>query len=140
MFSAVYVEVVMVNTLKRIRKRKATTMKTGTLSPVYNEAMAFDVANMKLDDVKLQVFVKQKMEGVPHKLMGRVVLGSNVEGFENKHWVEAMNAKKPIAHWHSLSKAHLSISPTKPRKSKTMSFPCGRNVERFLASSSESEG
>ncbi|KAK3735090.1 hypothetical protein QZH41_011260, partial [Actinostola sp. cb2023] len=70
-FAVVYVEVVMINTPKRIRKRKATTVKTGSMSPVYNEAMAFDVANMSLDDIKLQIFVKQKIDGAPHKLMGR---------------------------------------------------------------------
>lgn len=128
----------MINTLKRIRKRKATTVKTGSLSPVYNEAMAFDVANMSLDDIKLQIFVKHKIDSAPHKLMGRVVLGSNVDGYVNEHWQEAMAAKKPIAKWHSLSKAHPLISPSKHRKSKTT---CTRNVERFLAtSSSENEG
>jgi len=130
------VEVVLINTLKRIRKRKATTVKTGTLSPVYNEAMAFDVANMNLDDIKLQIFVKQKLEGSPHKLMGRVVLGSNVDGYVNEHWQEAMSSKKPIARWHSLNKTPF-ISPSKHRKSKTA---CTRSVERFLAtSSSENE-
>lgn len=128
---------VLINTLKRIRKRKATTIKTGTLSPVYNEAMAFDVANMNLDDIKLQIFIKQKQESAPDKLMGRVVLGSNMDGYINEHWQEAMSSKKPIARWHSLSKTPL-ISPSKHRKSKTV---CTRGVERFLAtSSSENEG
>ena len=51
----------MINVKKRQRKRKTTTLRTGSLFPVYNEALAFDVADANLEDIRLQVFVKQEM-------------------------------------------------------------------------------
>ncbi|XP_048580107.1 synaptotagmin-6 isoform X2 [Nematostella vectensis] len=141
-YPAVYAEVVLVNSSRRIRKRKATTVKNSTLNPVYNEAMAFDAANMKLEDVKLQIFVKQKLEGVPDKIMGRVVLGTSAEDLEREHWNEAMTAKKPIARWHSLREFHNSLLPTRPnRTSKPIASSTDKKaVPRYFATSSESEG
>ena len=96
----------MINVKKRQRKRKTTTLRTGSLFPVYNEALAFDVADANLEDIRLQVFVKQELESSPDQVVGRVVLGTNAEGLELQHWKEAMTSKKPIAQWHSLREYH----------------------------------
>ncbi|KAM7430631.1 hypothetical protein ABFA07_018675 [Porites harrisoni] len=140
-FPAIYVEIVMINVKKRQRKRKPTTLRTGSLFPVYNEALAFDVADANLEDIRLQVFVKQEMESSPDQVIGRVVLGTNAEGLELQHWKEAMTSKKPIAQWHSLREYHPAdqtihgvISPTHK------SVISKRKIARFFATSSEDEG
>jgi len=140
-FPAIYVEVVMINIKKRQRKRKTTTLRTGSLFPVYNEALAFDVADANLEDVRLQVFVKQEMESSPDQVVGRVVLGTNAEGLELQHWKEAMTSKKPIAQWHSLREYHPAdqtitgvVSPTHK------SVISKKKLARFFSTSSEDEG
>lgn len=139
-FPAIYVEVVMINVRKRQRKRKPTTLRTGSLFPVYNEALAFDVADANLEDIRLQVFVKQEMESSPDQVIGRVVLGTNADGSELQHWKEAMTSKKPIAQWHSLREYHSAdqsidgvISPTHK------SVISKRKIARFFSTSSEDE-
>ncbi|XP_078376802.1 synaptotagmin-7-like [Oculina patagonica] len=140
-FPAIYVEVVMINIKKRQRKRKTTTLRTGSLFPVYNEALAFDVADANLEDIRLQVFVKQEMESSPDQVVGRVVLGTNAEGLELQHWKEAMTSKKPIAQWHSLREYHPAdqtingvVSPTHK------SVISKKKIARFFSTSSEDEG
>lgn len=139
-FPAIYVEVVMINVRKRQRKRKPTTLRTGSLFPVYNEALAFDVADANLEDIRLQIFVKHQMESSPDQVIGRVVLGTNAEGAELQHWKEAMTSKKPIAQWHSLREYHPAdhsingvISPTHK------SVISKRKIARFFSTSSEDE-
>ena len=141
LISAIYVEVVMINIKKRQRKRKTTTLRTGSLFPVYNEALAFDVADANLEDIRLQVFVKQEMESSPDQVVGRVVLGTNAEGLELQHWKEAMTSKKPIAQWHSLREYHPAdqtitgvVSPTHK------SVISKKKLARFFSTSSEDEG
>lgn len=138
--SAIYVEVVMINVRKRQRKRKPTSLRTGSLFPVYNEALAFDVADANLEDIRLQVFVKQEMESSPDQVIGRVVLGTNADGPELQHWKEAMTSKKPIAQWHSLREYHYTdhsingvISPTH------RSVISKQKIARFFTTSSEDE-
>lgn len=140
-FSAIYAEVVMINVKKRQRKRKTTTLRTGSLFPVYNEALAFDVADANLEDIRLQVFVKQELESSPDQVVGRVVLGTNAEGLELQHWKEAMTSKKPIAQWHSLREYHPAdqaisgvVSPTHK------SVISKKKLARFFSTSSEDEG
>ena len=70
----------MINVKKR--RRKPTTLRTGSLFPVYNKALVFDVADANLEDICLQVFVKQEMESPPNQVVGRVVVGTNAEGLE----------------------------------------------------------
>ncbi|XP_015772245.1 PREDICTED: synaptotagmin-7-like [Acropora digitifera] len=139
-FPAIYVEVVMINVRKRQRKRKPTSLRTGSLFPVYNEALAFDVADANLEDIRLQVFVKQEMESSPDQVIGRVVLGTNADGPELQHWKEAMTSKKPIAQWHSLREYHYAdhsincvISPTHK------SVISKQKIARFFTTSSEDE-
>lgn len=130
----------MINVRKRQRKRKPTSLRTGSLFPVYNEALAFDVADANLEDIRLQVFVKQEMESSPDQVIGRVVLGTNADGPELQHWKEAMTSKKPIAQWHSLRECHYAdhsincvISPTHK------SVISKQKIARFFTTSSEDE-
>ena len=132
----------MINIKKRQRKRKTTTLPTaGSLFPVYNEALAFDVADANLEDIRLQVLVKQEMESSPDQVVGRVVLGTNAEGLELQHWKEAMTSKKPIAQWHSLREYHPPdqtitgvVSPTHK------SVISKKKLARFFTTPSEDEG
>jgi len=135
-----YVEGVMINIKKRQRKRKTTTLRTGSLFLVYNEALAFDVADVNLKDIRLQVFVKQEMESSPDQVIGRVILRTNAEGLELQHWKEAMTSKKPIAHWHSLREYHPAdqtitgvVSPSHK------SVISKKKLARFLSTSSEDQ-
>ena len=94
-----------------------------------------------LEDIRLQVFVKQEMESSPDQVVGRVVLGTKAEGLELQHWKEAMTSKKPIAQWHSLREYHPAdqtitgvVSPTHK------SVISKKKLARFFSTSSEDEG
>ena len=136
---AVYVEIVMINPVRKLRKRKTTTLKSGTLCPVYNEAMAFDTTYMNLPDIRFQVYVKQEMESEADIVLGRVGLGMNAQGLELQHWKETMTSKKPIAHWHSLHEFHPLTKPIAELKSNLRSSPPPRQITRFFSTSSEDE-
>lgn len=129
----------MIDTARRLRKRKPTTLKTGTLAPVYNEAMAFDVANMELTDIKLQLFVKQKMEGEADKIMGRVILGSNATELELQHWNEAMSSKKPLAYWHSLKGFYPAFTAKGLSQKQFLSMSPQNRIARFFNTSSDND-
>jgi Ca2+-dependent lipid-binding protein len=55
-FTDPYVKVYLLCEGKRIKKKK-TTVKKATLSPVYNEALVFDVPAENIEDVSLIVKV-----------------------------------------------------------------------------------
>ena len=55
-FSDPYVKVSLMCQGKRIKKRK-TSVKRSTLSPVYNEAIVFDVPQENVEDVSLLIKV-----------------------------------------------------------------------------------
>lgn len=99
--TGVYVEVTIL--YRNSRHRKITIFKTGTENPVYNETLLFDLQDFVISTVKLQMTVYQKLAMGGDVPLGKVLLGKEVGGSEESHWLEALTAAKPIAQWHELA-------------------------------------
>lgn len=91
-----YVKVYLLAAGKRVKKKK-TSVRKGTLNPVFNEAVSFDIAMDALNSVDLLLSVMHENE-----IIGCVPIGAHATGKELSHWREVRTANKPIAHWHSL--------------------------------------
>lgn len=91
-----YVKVYLLVAGKRVKKKK-TSVRKGTLNPVFNEAVSFDIAMDSLNSVDLLLSVMHENE-----IIGCVPIGAHATGKELSHWREVRTANKPVAHWHSL--------------------------------------
>ena len=91
-----YVKVYLLVAGKRAKKKK-TSVRKGTLNPVFNEAVSFDIAMDALNSVDLLLSVMHENE-----IIGCVLIGAHSTGKELDHWREVRTANKPVAHWHSL--------------------------------------
>ena len=91
-----YVKVYLLVAGKRAKKKK-TSVRKGTLNPVFNEAVSFDIAMDALNSVDLLLSVMHENE-----IIGCVPIGAHSTGKELDHWREVRTANKPVAHWHSL--------------------------------------
>jgi hypothetical protein len=89
-----------------------TGFKTATQNPVYNETILFDLQEFVISSVKLQLTVYQKATIGTDIPIGKVLLGKDVGGSEESHWLETLTAAKPIAHWHELQpcRSHKKMS------------------------------
>lgn len=96
----VYVEVTVLHGSSRFRK--VTSFKLGTHNPLYNEALLFDLKGLLIRDVRLQTTVFQKVSVGSEIPLGRVMLGKDVGGSEESHWLETLTAEKATAQWHKL--------------------------------------
>ena len=81
---------------KRVKKKK-TSVRKGTLNPVFNEAVSFDISHDALNSVDLLLSIMHDNE-----VIGCVQIGAHAAGKELGHWREVRTANKPIAHWHPL--------------------------------------
>ena len=95
-FADPYVKVYLLAAGKRMKKKK-TSVRKGTLNPVFNEAVSFDMAMDALNSVDLLLSIMHENE-----IIGCVPIGAHATGKELSHWREVRTANKPIAHWHSL--------------------------------------
>ncbi|XP_050355573.1 synaptotagmin-6-like isoform X2 [Nymphalis io] len=100
-----YVKICLICQGKRIKKKK-TTVKKNTLSPVYNEALVFDLPAENVYDVTLLVKVIDYDLIGPNELIGCTAIGSSLIGIGRDHWLEMLdNARKPVAQWYPLNKS-----------------------------------
>lgn len=126
----VYVEVSILHRISR--HRKTTSFKTGTHNPHFNEALLFDLKNFLINDVKLQITVFQKVAMGADTSLGRTLLGKQVGGSAESHWVEALTAAKPTAQWHQLQPCPAvkhqvqGISAVKTKELRSFEFPKSR--------------
>ena len=79
-----------------------TGFKTSTQNPVYNETLLFDLQDFIISSVTLHVTIYEKTGMRADVPLGKVVLGKEVGGSEESHWLETLTAAKPIAQWHEL--------------------------------------
>lgn len=113
---------------KRLKKKK-TTIKKNTLNPYYNESFSFEVPceqievgyiirvhtqiqlirnsfiflYFHLQKVQLAVTVLDYDKIGKNDAIGKVLLGGNSTGTEQRHWEDMLaNPRRPIAQWHSL--------------------------------------
>ncbi|KPJ02074.1 Synaptotagmin-10 [Papilio xuthus] len=100
-----YVKICLICQGKRIKKKK-TTVKKNTLSPVYNEALVFDLPYENVYDVTLLVKVIDYDMIGPNELIGCTAIGSSLIGIGRDHWLEMLdNSRKPVAQWYPLNKS-----------------------------------
>ncbi|XP_068623200.1 synaptotagmin-10-like [Battus philenor] len=108
-----YVKICLICQGKRIKKKK-TTVKKNTLSPVYNEALVFDLPYENVFDVTLLVKVIDYDMIGPNELIGCTAIGSSMIGIGRDHWLEMLdNSRKPVAQWYPLNKSlptNISVS------------------------------
>lgn len=84
-------------------KRKKTSVKRGTTSPVWNEALSFNIPAELLPKVSIEVCVLDH-DLIGHgQMVGRCILGPEADGIERKHWDDMMqNHRKSLAMWQNL--------------------------------------
>lgn len=86
---------------KKIKKKKTSTKK-GSSSPVWNEALSFDVTEEDLKHCHLVVSVVNCHHG-HSPLLGTCVLGHRGHGQGSVHWdTMVQNPRKSTAMWHQL--------------------------------------
>ncbi|KAF6738169.1 Synaptotagmin-1 [Oryzias melastigma] len=97
-----YVKIHLMQNGKRLKKKK-TTIKKNTLNPYYNESFSFEVPCEQIEKVQVGVTVLDYDKIGKNDAIGKVLLGSNSSGTEQRHWSDMLaNPRRPIAQWHSL--------------------------------------
>ena len=102
-FSDPYVKVCLLHRGKRREKWKTSTKK-GTLAPVFNELFQFDVSNMQIKDVTLQLVLMDFDRFVRNDRMGTIQIGDNSQQTSGQmHWRQmCLSPHETISHWHSI--------------------------------------
>ncbi|XP_011499388.1 PREDICTED: synaptotagmin-10-like isoform X2 [Ceratosolen solmsi marchali] len=112
-----YVKIYLLCQGKRIKKKK-TSVKKGSLCPIYNEAFVFDVPAANIMDVSLIIKVIDYDRIGSNELMGCTAIGANFIGIGKNHWLEMLdNPRKPVAQWYTLSETvmdHISTADQLP--------------------------
>uniref|UniRef100_A0A8C7YFP1 Synaptotagmin n=1 Tax=Oryzias sinensis TaxID=183150 RepID=A0A8C7YFP1_9TELE len=94
-----YVKIHLMQNGKRLKKKK-TTIKKNTLNPYYNESFSFEVP---CEQIEVAVTVLDYDKIGKNDAIGKVLLGGNSNGTEQRHWSDMLaNPRRPIAQWHSL--------------------------------------
>ncbi|XP_071493704.1 synaptotagmin-5-like [Diadema antillarum] len=97
-----YVKVSIFYVSKRLKKKKTST-KHATRQPVFNEALVFNLDTDFLKHLRIEFQVIHENRFGPNEILGRVVVGPEVEGEELAHWTDMMRSgSKPVARWHRL--------------------------------------
>ncbi|KAM6937037.1 synaptotagmin-A-like [Xenentodon cancila] len=97
-----YVKIHLMQNGKRLKKKK-TSIKKNTLNPYYNESFSFEVLCEQIEKVQIAVTVLDYDKIGKNDAIGKVLLGGNGSGTEQRHWSDMLaNPRRPIAQWHSL--------------------------------------
>ncbi|XP_048025296.1 synaptotagmin-1b [Megalobrama amblycephala] len=97
-----YVKIHLMQNGKRLKKKK-TTIKKNTLNPYYNESFSFEVPSEQIQKVQVVVTVLDYDKIGKNDAIGKVFLGQNSSGTEQRHWSDMLaNPRRPIAQWHAL--------------------------------------
>ncbi|XP_054475417.1 synaptotagmin-1b [Anoplopoma fimbria] len=97
-----YAKIHLMQNGKRLKKKK-TTIKKNTLNPYYNESFSFEVACEQIEKVQIAVTVLDYDKIGKNDAIGKVLLGINGTGTEQRHWEDMLaNPRRPIAQWHGL--------------------------------------
>lgn len=132
----IYAEVTIIYMKKNRRKRKMTRSMSGTNNPIYNEAILFDLSDLDIASMKLQITLKQKRTDKADIALGRVLMGNDVHDSDAKlHWNNAMNANKAVAQWHGLRQCQ-SYNATNRRRLRGR-LSCSENEVLTDCSSSD---
>ena len=91
----------MVSGAKRVKKKK-TTVKRNTLSPVWNEALVFSVSKQLFSTLQIEFVVYNDSLIGNSEALGKVVVGAGTSGEELAHWNDIINGRTASARWHHL--------------------------------------
>ncbi|XP_029832696.2 synaptotagmin-A [Ixodes scapularis] len=104
----------------KLKKKKKTAPRQGTLCPVYNESLTFDVPQTELDRVVFLVVVSHRdpgqggslsspdspttpVAGSPQQHVGKVLVGASSRGSVLHHWnAMKQSPRKQVTQWHTL--------------------------------------
>ncbi|KAG8257224.1 Synaptotagmin-9 [Homalodisca vitripennis] len=118
-----YVKVYLVCNGKRIRKKR-TSVKRSTLSPVYNEALTFDVPASNIDNVSLIIKVIDYDRIGSDELMGCAAIGSSFIGAGRDHWLKMLECPRDnVAQWYPLLESIPGVLET-PSPLRPVSLSC----------------
>ncbi|KAL3881960.1 hypothetical protein ACJMK2_028342, partial [Sinanodonta woodiana] len=99
-----YVRITLIVEGKKV-KRKKTTVKKGTLNPVWNEALSFNIPADLLPKVVLECHLIDNNLIRQGDFIGSCGIGPEREGNEGRHWNDMMqNQRKSMAMWQRLHK------------------------------------
>lgn len=104
LFSDPYVKVSLINGAKRLKKRK-TSVHRGTVNPVFNEALTFDIGKEQLKNVSIEFCVMHDSLLGASELLGRSIVGKGPESkhIERDFFNEMLHSKTATAQWLPLS-------------------------------------
>ncbi|XP_017891296.1 uncharacterized protein LOC108631686 [Ceratina calcarata] len=103
-----FVKVYLLQNGKKIRKKR-TSIKKGEESPIFNEAIIFNVPSHILQNIQIRLTVAEVSgdQGVNSKpySVGHIFVGPSSTGKAFVHWRQMMAAsRRPVAMWHPLRK------------------------------------
>ncbi|XP_012288185.1 uncharacterized protein LOC105703947 [Orussus abietinus] len=103
-----FVKVYLLQQGKKLHKKK-TSVKKGEKSPIFNEAIIFNVPAHALQNIQLRLTVAEVIgdAGTNSKTcpIGHVIVGSSGTGKSLAHWRQMLAAlRRPVAMWHPLRK------------------------------------
>ncbi|XP_013782893.1 synaptotagmin-5-like isoform X2 [Limulus polyphemus] len=96
-----YVKVSLHHGGKRYKKKKTTTQR-GTLNPIFNEALTFNVTREMLRSATLEFSVMNDNILSQKENLGSVVIGPHSKGDEAAHFRDMIVSRSAVAMWHSL--------------------------------------
>ena len=98
-----YVKIYLIYKNKRVHKWK-TAVKKNTLVPIYNESFQFDISEMDIREVCLEIWVMDYDWFSRNDKMGVVYVGVNSpQEVGRSHWLEVVNSPEHMAsHWHTI--------------------------------------
>lgn len=79
-------------------------MKKNTLTPIFNEQFQFNIHNMDLDDIHMDLIVMDYDRFSSDDLVGKVAVGPKVQTETGRaHWEEMVGAPyQAISRWHPI--------------------------------------
>lgn len=112
-FSDQYVKVSLYHKLIRQYQWKSSKKKQ-TISPTYNERFEFDVLDMNVDSLLLEILVMDYDRFGRDIVIGTVKIGANVSEDSCKvHWEEVIRSPNTaVSRWHCMSRTESARSKT----------------------------
>ncbi|XP_029055887.1 uncharacterized protein LOC114882891 [Osmia bicornis bicornis] len=105
-----FVKVYLLQQGKKIHKKK-TSVKRGEKSPIFNEAIIFNVPTHILQNIQIRLTVaeitgeQQGTNSKPYFVVGHVIAGPTTTVRASDHWRQMLTSlRRPVAMWHPLRK------------------------------------